>query len=238
MHGMVLALHVAVGAVALLGFWTAALAPKGRPLHRLAGRIYLWAMGGILLTALPLALSYFGRGQALPGVFFLYLEVLVGASVVVGPRAVRLKQDFAAYSSGIYPVLAWAQLGSGLAVAAIGLWAGQVLLTVFGLVGVGRSVQMLLQRGAASPAPGWWLREHFTAMIANGIATHIAFLGIGLMRILPADLAAKMADLHLSWFAPLAVGFGAITWLRVRHRRRFARRRPASSRVSAAPVSG
>ncbi|MDB5978015.1 MAG: hypothetical protein JWR07_4775 [Nevskia sp.] len=237
MHGMVLALHVAVGAVALLGFWTAALAPKGRPLHRLAGRIYLWAMGGILLTALPLALSYFGRGQALLGVFFLYLEVLVGTSVVVGPRAVRLKQDFAAFSSGIYPALAWAQLGSGLAVAAIGLWAGQVLLTVFGLVGVGRSAQMLVQR-LRSPAPGWWLREHFTAMIANGIATHIAFLGIGLMRILPANLAARLADLHLAWFAPLTVGVGAIVWLRVRHQRRFARRRPATSQASAASVSG
>lgn len=237
MHGMVLALHVAVGAVALLGFWTAALAPKGRPLHRLAGRIYLWAMGGILLTAVPLALSYFGRGQPLLGVFFLYLEVLVGTSVVVGPRAVRLKQDFAAYTRGIYPMLAWTQLGSGLAVAAIGLWAGQVLLTVFGLVGVGRSVQMLLQRRAASPAPGWWLREHFTAMIANGIATHIAFLGIGLMRILPADLAARVADLNLAWFAPLTVGVTAIVWLRVRHQRRFARRRSAATQVSTVSAS-
>ena len=237
MHGMVLALHVAVGAAALLGFWTAALAPKGRPLHRLAGRIYLWAMGGILLTAPPLALSYFGQGKALLGVFFLYLEVLVGTSVIVGPRAVRLKQDFTAFSSGVYPVLAWAQLGSGLAVAAIGLWAGQVLLAVFGLVGVGRSVQMLLQRRAAGPTPGWWLREHFTAMIANGIATHIAFLGIGLMRILPADLAAQMADLHLSWFAPLTIGVGAIVSLRVRHQRRFARRRSATPQASTVSAS-
>jgi len=232
MHGIVLALHIAVGAVALLSFWTAALARKGSPTHRLAGRIYLLAMSGILVTALPLALAYFGRGQALLGVFFLYLILLVGGSVVVAPRAIRLKQDFEAFRGGIYPLLAWTLLAAGAATSAIGLWAAQTLLLAFGLVGALRSAYMLRLRRLPGPPPGWWLREHFTAMIANGVATHIAFLGIGLARVLPP----RILELHLSWFIPLAAGLSAIIWLSRRHRRRFAGR-PAALVPQAAASS-
>ncbi|MCA1713620.1 MAG: hypothetical protein LC715_00305 [Gammaproteobacteria bacterium] len=32
----------------------------------------------------------------------------------------------------------------------------------------------------------WWLVEHYSAMLGNGIATHVAFVSIGLPRLLPA----------------------------------------------------
>ncbi len=235
MHGMVLVVHIAVGAAALLAFWTAALARKGSRRHRAAGRIYLWAMWAILLSALPLSLAFFGSGNPLSGVFFLYLLILVGTSVTVAPRAIRLKQDFTAFRGGLYGPLAWLQLGSGLAVVITGLWYLQPLLGVFGGVGVALSLRMLrLRRLAAAPA-GWWLREHFTAMIANGVATHIAFLGIGLVRLLPPDLAAQLQDLHLAWFGPLAVSGVAGTWLNLQHRRRFAR--PAATGLITRPAA-
>ena len=232
MHGMVLAAHVAVGTAALLAFWTAALARKGSGPHRFAGRIYLWAMWAILASALPLSLGFFGAGRPLTGVFFLYLLVLVGTSVVVAPRAIHLKQDFAAFRGGLYGPLAWLQLGSGLAVVAAGVWSSQILLSVFGGVGVTLSLRMLRLRRQSAPATGWWLHEHFTAMIGNGVATHIAFLGIGLMSLLPPDLARQFQALHLSWFAPLAAAGIAGTWLNLRHRKRFARR------LAALPVAG
>jgi hypothetical protein len=224
MHATALFIHGLIGAVALAAFWTAALARKGSRPHRLAGRLYTWTMSGILVSALPLVWAVFQRGDALGGAFFGYLLVLVGTGVVSGPRAVRLKQDFAGYRGGVYPWLAWLQLGSGLAVALAGARAGNSLLPVFGGVGVALSLRMLRLRGLAQPPPGWWLREHFTAMLGNGIASHIAFLSIGLMRLLPQELALRLQQAHLAWFAPLAVGVSAIAWLTVRHRRRFAGR--------------
>jgi len=220
MHGMVLAAHMAVGAAALLAFWTAALARKGSGPHRLAGRTYLWAMWAILASALPLSLGFFARHQPLSGVFFLYLLILVGTSVTVAPRAIRLKQDFAAFRGGLYGPLAWLQLVSGLAVVAAGLWFAQTLLAVFGGVGVALSLRMLRLLRLATPPAGWWLREHITAMIGNGVATHIGFFSIGLVRLLPADRAAQLQDLHLAWFAPLAAASLAGTWLNLRYRRR------------------
>jgi hypothetical protein len=223
MHAIALA-HAAVGAVALLGFWIAALARKGGPLHRRAGTVYLWGMRAILVTALPLVLAYFLRGDLVRGIFFTHLLVLVGAAVILGQRAVRLKRDFPAYRGGLYTAVGWAQLASGLAAAGAGWWSGSPLLVVFGLVGAVRFAGIQhLRRAPATPA-GWWLREHFMAMIANGVATHIAFLGIGLTRLLPQDLAAELAALNLAWFLPLAAGFGAIAVLLRRQRSRLAPR--------------
>ncbi len=222
MHGFILAAHTAVGTVALLSFWIAALAPKGSRPHRTAGRIYLGAMAAILLSALPLSLSYFWRGQALDGLFFFDLLVLVGTSVVVAPRAIRLKQDFAAFRGGVYPLLAWAQLLAGSLTAVVGVWLRQPLLGVFGLLGVALALRMLRLRRQPAQQAGWWLREHFTAMIGNGVATHVAFLGIGLQRLLPPDAALRLQQLHLAWFGPLGLALLAAFRLNRQHRRRFA----------------
>lgn len=226
MHVVALA-HAAVGAVVLLGFWIAALARKGGPLHRRAGTVYQWGMRAILVTALPLVLAYFLRGDAIRGIFFGHLLVLVGAGVALGQRAVRLKRDFTAYHGSLYAALGWAQLASGLAAAGAGWWSGSPLLVVFGLVGAVRFAGIEhLRRAPAAPA-GWWLREHFIAMIGNGVATHIAFLGIGLSRLLPPDLANELVELKLAWFLPLAFGFGAIAVLLRRQRKHASSRLPA-----------
>jgi hypothetical protein len=50
------------------------------------------------------------------------------------------------------------------------------------------------------------------------VATHIACLQIGLMRLFP-DLGISAIQ-HLAWFGPLAVGIAAGLWLDRRYVRR------------------
>ena len=52
--------------------------------------------------------------------------------------------------------------------------------------------------------------EHYNAMIGNGVAVHIAFLGIGLPRLLPMLGGATLQQ--LAWFGPLAVALAAKLW--------------------------
>ena len=189
-------------------------------------------MAAILLSAVPLVLSIFRHGDPVGGVFFLDLLVLVGTSVVVAPRAIRYKQDFAAYRGGLYRWLSGLQLAGGAITAAIGLSVAEPVLAVFGLVGAALSMRMLRLQGLQAPPAGWWLREHFTAMIGNGVATHVAFLSIGLMRILPHDMAVQVQHMNIAWFGPLGVSLVAGIWLNLRHRRRFGSR---PQRPSAAP---
>ena len=221
-YRLIVNLHIAAGTIALIAFWTAGFARKARGLHVSSGRIYLWAMRGILATAVPMALMAFVRHKPEQGTFLLYLVVLVATTVSSAPRAVRLKADFEAYRSGSYRFFAYALPLSALAAFAVGVQTDDTLLWGFSFVGMvlGFGMQRTLRQGA--PEAGWWLKQHYGAMLGNGVGTHIAFLGIGLSRALPKDWAGTVQ--MLAWFGPLAVSLVVGTLLDRRHRRRFGAR--------------
>lgn len=220
-YGLIVKLHIAAGCVALIAFWTAGIARKARGgLHVKAGAIYLAAMRSILITGLPMALAAFVRGQAAQGAFLSFLVVLVATTVYIAPRAVRLKQDFTAFRNGGYRFYAVLLPMTALASLGYGLNTGNVLLIGFSSVGFTVGFGMWRNIRRATPAAGWWLKEHYGAMIGNGVGTHIAFLAIGLSRVLPKELA-NTAQL-IAWFGPLTVALIATAVLNRRHRRRVA----------------
>lgn len=62
---------------------------------------------------------------------------------------------------------------------------------------------------AASENPRYWLKQHFGSIIDNGVATHIAFLSIGLPKqllMLSGPLLRNPARLGLLVLAALAGG--------------------------------
>ena len=115
----------------------------------------------------------------------------------------------------------------------MGVMSHAPVLWGFSLVGlfVGYTMQRTMRR--ATPEPGWWLRQHYSAMIGNGIGTHVAFFSIGLSHLLPAGYAG--VSQNLPWFGPLVVGFAVRAILDRNHRRKFGRVRPVPV---AGPASG
>lgn len=211
-YSFVVAVHGAIGIVALLAFWMAAFLRKGSPLHRRVGQGYLVAMVGIIVTALPLAGYKLQVGQPVVAAFLAYLAVITVTSMWSGWRAIRDKDDVTRYTGGIYAGLAWLCLVSGLGVLALGVKVGSPLLAGFSAVGifVGQDmVRTRRNRNRLAAQPRWWLTEHYSAMLGNGVATHIAFLGIGLPKLLPAVEGATLQ--YVAWFGPLAVAFVAKT---------------------------
>lgn len=216
--------HIAAGGVALLTFWSAAIARKGSRVHKSAGKAYLLSMLGILATALPMALVFIGRGRIGLGVFFAYLVVITGSSVWLSWRSIRMKRDVRGYHDRRYRVVGWGNLLSGLAVFAIGLARGDVLLSAFCWVGVFTGVGMLRQARSLPTAPNWWLREHYGAMLGNGVATHVAFLGVGLNGFLSSFGIAWLQ--LLPWFGPLTGALVAGVYLDRRYGARTVARVP------------
>ena len=206
-----LAAHVAPGVLALLTFWIAALARKGSGPHRLAGKVYLLAMLALLLPAVPLSwrvLQYFNTGF---GVFLFYLLLITVTALWQGWFAIRDKRDFARYTGRGYRRLAWANLVAGAGVLVLGLALQQPIFVGFSLPGLlgGRGMLVTAHRGARHPR--WWMGEHLSAMLACGVATHIAFLSIGLPRLLPS-LAGEGLRIF-AWLAPLAIAALLRVWL-------------------------
>ena len=209
--------HIVAGAVALVLFWCAALSRKGSPFHKRSGRIYLMAMVAVIITAVPLSIALFARGQPVIGTFMAYLVVLVSLTCRNSWQAVQCKRNFDAYTGAGLKLLATAAGLAGLIVLAGGLYTGIPVLVGFGMIGpmlAWRSWK-LIRNGPEGP--GWWLSEHFGNMIGNGVATHIAFLQVGMVRLLP-DLDLGIVQ-NLGWFGPLAAGAIAGIWLTKRYGR-------------------
>jgi hypothetical protein len=66
---------------------------------------------------------------------------------------------------------------------------------------------MLRFANARPSEPKWWLKEHFGAMVGNGVATHIAFLSIGLPKLLPMFAGPVLQN--LAWLGPLSLALVA-----------------------------
>ncbi len=209
-YSMLVAVHVLVGAVALASFWTAALLRKGTPAHRATGRIYLLAMVGIIVTGTPMAVSRWLDGHPVTAAFLGYLVVITATGVWVSWRAVRDKAVPARFAGRMYTSLALLSVLAGAGVLALGVNVGAPLLIGFSFVGLITGGDMLRRRVRyvrGEQTPRWWMVEHYTAMIGNGIATHIAFLGIGLPRLLPGVDGSVLH--YAAWFGPIGVALVA-----------------------------
>lgn len=209
-------LHVSAGTLALATFWLAAALRKGSPRHRLAGRVYLSAMLLVIASGVPLTLQRVFDGQSASAAFLGYLLLLVTTSVWLSWRAIRDRAQPGRYLGRTYHALAIANPLAGLAILWLGLERGSPLLAGFSLVGILVGADMLRRRRVIPTQPRWWLEEHYGAMVGNAAATHIAFLAIGLPRLLPVLQGPSW--FYLAWFGPVLLSIVAKAWLDRRHR--------------------
>lgn len=209
-------LHVAAGTLALIGFWTAAALRKGSPRHRLVGRAYLLAMLAVIVSGVPLTIQRAIDGQPVTASFLAYLLLITATGVWSAWRAIRDKADPIAYTGVVYRGLGLANMLAGAGVLALGVNVGSPLLMGFSAVGLFAGQDMLRKRRQIAGKPLWWREEHYTAMLGNGVATHIAFLSLGLPRLLPRIDGAALH--YAAWFAPLLVAVVAKILLDRRYR--------------------
>jgi uncharacterized membrane protein len=228
MYQAALVLHIACGIVALVTYWIAGLSRKGSPLHKGAGKVYLASMLGIVVTALVLAGYFFAQGKTVSATFLSYLVVITASAMWLGWTAIRRKREQSRYRDRGYVALALLNIVSGGLVFAFGLKVGDVLLMGFCWVGILLGLQMLWRAWKPLDEAKWWLREHIGAMLGCGIATHVAFLSIGLNRI--TDLLGIDANLGLlPWFGPVVVAQIAGVWLARKYLRKPAPAAPAAA---------
>ena len=222
------ALHALFGTVALLTFWSAAWMKKGSPRHRAIGKVFLLAMCGVIASGIPLAVvQAVFRRNLVGGVFLAYLLPLTGQACWLAWRAVTDKRDWRVMTSRIgWHVVLWLPALCAIPVIVVGMMKAQWLLIGFSLIAFINAVQMLRFARRGPRKPNWHIVQHYQAMLGAGVATHVAFLSIGMQpvwRWLKTTMHVPGTLIELfPWFAPLAVAMLAAAWLGRKYDRRRA----------------
>ena len=197
---VLLVVHIAAGAVALVAAAIALSTAKGRLHHVRAGRVYAAAMALVCVTALPLAILGADVVLLLVAVFSFYL-------VFAGWR-------FARNASGRPQPVDWSCRGVMMALAGLGMWGHGVALFLPGAIRSGlpwRYSDSLPWPWAPPtcgitghrPCPGRQrIARHLTNMLAGTIATVTAVVVVN-VETNPAWLA---------WILPTLLITPLIAW--------------------------
>ena len=213
------ALHALLGTVALITFWSAAWTKKGSPRHRAIGKVFLLAMCGVIVSGIPLVIEQiFFRHHLVGGVFLTYLLPLTGQACWLAWRAITDKRDWRVMTSRIgWQLALWLPALSAIPVLVVGLMKMQWLLIGFSMIAFINAWQMLRFAKHGPSRPNWHIVQHYQGMLGAGIATHVAFLSIGMQPVwrwlkTTMDVPPTLIELF-PWFAPLAVAMIAAIWL-------------------------
>lgn len=166
-------LHVAIGTVAVILYWTTFAQRKGSPRHKRFGRWFLAALGTVLLSV--------------GGIFFLSSRVFAPADIVqfsylviciltVGSTtflAIRMKNDLPAYRGTWFKAIGGIAFAMAIVVLAAGIAVGDpmpVLFSVIGLLYGGAMLRFAFMR--AEPHRNWPLIWHLNGMTFLFNAVH------------------------------------------------------------------
>jgi uncharacterized membrane protein/predicted small integral membrane protein len=196
---LLLGLHITTGTIALLAGLIPMLGRKGGTAHVRAGRLYVYCMVAVAITAVLLCIFQpITQGR----LFLTGVAVLSFYLSFSGWRAARRR-------SAVLPVPDLI-LGAGSALVgflmlAAGLWLKAVLFAFFGgliCLFAGLDVWRSLRPTVAPPMP--WLFLHLTRMGGSYISATTAFIVVNLGRWLPAGVPSWVG--LMGWIAPTLLG--------------------------------
>jgi uncharacterized membrane protein len=208
-----LGVHIAAGATAFVLAPVALATAKGGKAHRRWGMVYLWAMGVVAGTALPMALYRPVLFLALVAVFSFY-------AAWSGYRATRLKE--LARGGSARPI-DWAAgiatFCSSAALAGLGVFKPAAvqhmgyLPVLFGILGMRLAVRELWKFVRKPQEKMFWWYTHLGNMIASYIAAWTAFSVVTLPRFFGNSV--------FLWLWPTIIGVPAIVLTTGYYKRKF-----------------
>jgi uncharacterized membrane protein len=216
-----LTIHIAAGAMAFLLAPLVLSVAKGGKQHKRWGKVYLWSMGVVAATAVPMAFFFPVRFLALVAVFSFYFAFS-------GYRVLRLKElarggsaepiDWAAgvvtfSTSALLAWLSWFRPHSIEVLPMVGV--------VFGFIGMSGAAGQLLSFVRKPKEKMFWWYTHLGNMIGSYIAAWSAFSVVTLTRVI--------GNHWYVWLWPTMVGVPAIAVTTAYYRRKFAPRARAAA---------
>lgn len=224
MHTL-LAFHIASGFGSFLLAPVALLTAKGGKQHKRWGMVYLWCMGGVAVTALPMALYRPVLFLALVAVFSFY-------AAFSGYRVLKLKD---LPRGGRAKAVDWFAAGftlvSSACLAGFGIfrpgWVQnmQIVSVVFGILGMRLALTEIYKFVRKPTEKMFWWYTHLGNFLGSYIAAWTAFLVVTVAPRMPHGGMAM-------WLLPTAIGVPSIFLTINYYKRKFAPRKPLAAVAS------
>lgn len=218
--------HIATGAIGLVAFWVPVASVKGSQRHRWWGRLFVRTMlcTGVFAIAISLVTLVDPVGthpkllnhpelsdplviSAIFGWMMLYLAVLTINLAWYGDQCIKLKRQHSQHKAWYNLMLQGVLFIAALNCVWIGWQIGQPLMlgiSVIGFATVATNLRFML---TAHPSRHAWQLEHIKGLVGAGISVYTAFFAFGAVRYFP-DLALYPGY----WAIPLVVGLALILW--------------------------
>ena len=211
---VLLAIHIAAGMGSFLIAPIALVSAKGGKTHKRWGMVYLWCMGLVAATALPMAIWFPVLFLALVAIFSFY-------AAFAGYRILRLKD---LPRGGSAKPIDWIAGVFTFCTSALLAWLGwfhaekiqviPIVGVVFGVIGMRLSgVQMLSFVRKPKEKMFWWY-GHLGLFIGSYIAAWSGFSAVALSRVFGNEWYV--------WLWPSIVGVPAIVLTTAYYKRKFA----------------
>ncbi len=180
------ALHVGIGSISLLAYWTALLARKGALLHTSAGWISLATLVIVSLSVAPILFTRPGPFD--PGwvVQMVYLMTCIFTVSMIGYSAIRYKADPDRFRSPAFRMLGPVLLVLGIVVLVAGVARRDPVAIVLSWVGLVYGPAMIgFSRYKGPLHPRWGVIWHLNAVVGlfnavNGNFMFVAWRSLGL----------------------------------------------------------
>ncbi len=210
-----LALHVASGSLAFVLAPIALITAKGGRAHRRWGMVYFWAMAGVAISAMVMALYRPVLFLALVAIFSFYnawlaYRVLGQKAAYKGQKVVSPMDWFAAAFTFLV-CLILASLGAFRPAMVQNLGIPSI---VFGLLGMRISSRAMWDFVHQPKEKMFWWYQHLQGMIGSYIAAWTAFLVV--------TVEPRVHWGWVLWIVPTAVGVPAIAVTTAYYKKKFA----------------
>ena len=218
-----LGVHVTAGAASFLLAPVALATVKGGTAHRRWGMVYLWAMGVVASTALPMALYR-------PVLFLALVAILSFYLAFTGYRVLKLRSIAGGRAQPVDWIVTGACFFSSAALLSLAVLRPAlvqhmgIVAILFGALGIRASAMHLLSFVRKPTDKMFWLYRHFQHFIASYIAAWTAFSTVTLPRLFGHTMWL--------WVWPAAIGVPAIMLTTAYYKRKFAPRERAVTTVA------
>lgn len=208
-------IHIAAGAISLILFWIPIFAKKGGINHVKLGKIYMWLMWIVVVTAAILSIKnlYVGRIEA--AAFLGFLTFITANPLWKGIAVLKHKKGLSKAFQRTHLIFESLILVAGVLLLGYGIYlkgeGGAVLMIIFGILGVS-NLGSVLKLIKSPPQQMDWFTEHMADMIISGIAAYTAFFAFGGRTILGHIFTGYW--MIVPWVGPTIIGIFTIKYLK------------------------